>query len=299
MNLKQSDIGLLLALDALLDTCSVTQAAKALNLSQPAMSAQLARLRELLSDPLLVSSGRRLVPTTRAIALREPLRKLLGDLDALVAEGSPFDAATTTATFRLIGTDYVHSVVASGLAGRLAAEAPAARLALLPFDPSSIWRDLEDDAADVALVTGLTFPDARMRPGLEEDFLVVQRKSHPRGAGPLTLDALCTAEHILVSPVGGGFIGAIDRKLQEMGRSRRVACSIPGVLLAPAMVAGSDYRCVLPRRIVDQHCGMLDTIELPFPSPRFRVDLLWHPRRQNDFAHVWFRRHINEVMRDA
>jgi len=193
MDIRQSDLGLLVGLDALLETQSVTGAAKALNLSQPAMSAQLARLRALFEDPLLVASGRRLVPTSRAEALKEPLRQLLGDLDALIKEGRAFDAATTTTTFRLIGTDYVHGVVAPTLAITMAEAAPTSRLALLPFDPPAVWAAIEADTADAALITGMTFPDAKRRTGLDEDFLVIQRKGHSRGTGPLSLEAFCAA----------------------------------------------------------------------------------------------------------
>jgi len=298
MDLKQADIGLLVGLSALLETQSVTQAAQALNLSQPAMSAQLARLRDLFGDPLLVASGRRLVPTTRAEALKEPLRKLLGDLDALIKEGSAFDAATTTATFRLIGTDYVHGVVAPTLAKTLATAAPHSRLALLPLDPPTVWAALEADKADAALITGMTFADAKRRPGLDEDFLVIQRKGHLRGTGPLSLDAFCAVEHVLVSPEGGGFTGAIDRRLEAMGRRRRVACSVPGFFLVPALIASSDYLCVLPRRIATQHALSLDWAELPFTSPTFRIDLVWHPRRQHDPSHIWFRNSVVDAMQD-
>ncbi|MDX8355033.1 LysR family transcriptional regulator [Cognatiyoonia sp. IB215182] len=297
MDIKQADIGLLVGLQALLETQSVTRAAKALNLSQPAMSAQLARLRAMFGDPLLVSSGRRLVPTSRAEALRDPLQKLLGDMDALIKEGRTFDAATSKATFRLIGTDYVHGVIAPHIATKLASAAPRARLALLPFDPSSVWSALEEDRADAALITGMQLADAKMRAGLEEDFLVIQRKGHARGTGPMTLEAFCTAEHVLVSPQGGGFSGAIDARLKKMGRVRRVACSVPGFFLVPSLIAASDYLCVLPRRIATQYASSLDWFDLPFPSPRFQIDLLWHPRRQQDPAHVWFRQQVSNAMR--
>ncbi|MEO1092105.1 MAG: LysR family transcriptional regulator [Pseudomonadota bacterium] len=297
VDLRQTELGLLIALDALLEHASVTAAARQLGISQPAMSAQLARLRRLFGDPLLTPSGRRLIPTTRALALRAPLRQRLRDLDALVRESAHFDPRTTERTFRLIGTDYVQAVIAPRLVVALATTAPAARLALLPFDPPAVWRTLEDDVADAALVTGATPPDARVRTGLHEDFVAIQRPGHPRGSLALTLDAFCAAEHVLVSPEGGGFTGAADRVLENMGRSRRVACSVPSFLLAPALVAASDLVCLLPRRLAVLHHGQVERYELPFPSPRFTVDLVWHPRRQNDPAHIWFRRIVADIVR--
>lgn len=292
MDIKQADIGLLVGLQALLTAQSVTGAARLLNLSQPAMSAQLARLRAMFGDPLLVQSGRKLIPTSRAEALQEPLLALLGDLDALIKQGRTFDAASSTATFRLIGTDYVHGVIAPGLAGAMARAAPGTRLALLPFTPAEVWPALEKDGADAALITGMTFPDAKIRRGLEEDFVVIQRKSHPRGTGPMRLEAFSAAEHVLVSPAGGGFTGAVDVRLQDIGCERRVACSVPGFFMVPSLIAASDYLCVLPRRIATQYAATVDWFELPFASPRFQIDLLWHPRRQHDPAHIWFRQQV-------
>ncbi|MEM8813723.1 MAG: LysR family transcriptional regulator [Pseudomonadota bacterium] len=289
MDLKQTELGLLLALDALLEAEAVTPAARRLGISQPAMSAQLARLRALFNDPLLVPSGRRLVATTRALELKDPLRRLLAELDALVSESARFEPETTQTTFRLIGTDYVHTVLGPVLMDSIAKNAPQARLALLAFDPPAVWPALEEGRVDAALVTGVAPPDARIRTALSEDFMAVQRRGHPRGAGSLTLESFCAADHVLISPEGGGFVGAADHVLSEKGMSRRVACSLPSFLIAPAIIAASDLIGLLPRRLAERQRGQIDAFEMPFPSPRFTIDLIWHPRRQNDPAHRWFR----------
>lgn len=295
MDLKQSDVGLLIALDILLEENSVTAAAHRLGISQPAMSAQLARLRTLFNDPLLTASGRRLVPTARALEIRQPLRGLLADLDLLVRESSQFDPATADRTFRLIGTDYVHAVFSTQLLQTLAQEAPQTRLALLPFDPPAVWPQLEQDAADLAMVTGIAPPDARRRHGLTEQFTVIQRKGHPRGMAPFTLDTFCEVEHALISPEGGGFFGATDRVLAEYGRTRRIACSVPSFLLAPALVAGSDLVALIPARLAALYDGLVDRFDPPFSSPDFAVDVLWHPRRQADPAHIWLRSRVAQI----
>ena len=295
MDLKQSEIGLLIALDALLEEENVTAAARRLGITQPAMSAQLARLRALFGDPLLAASGRKLLPTARAIEIKAPLRILLADLDLLVRETAEFEPSTTERAFRIIGTDYVHAVFSSPLTEAMAKQAPLAKLALLPFDPPALWSQLEQDKADLALATGMNLPEARRRPGLTETFKVIQRKGHPRGAGPVTLDEFCAAEHLLVSPEGGGFIGAADKILAEMGRARRIACSAPSFLLAPALIARSDYLAVIPARLADLYSESVDNFDPPFKPPEFAVDLLWHPRRQKDPAHVWLRSLIADI----
>ncbi len=295
MDLKQSDIGLLIALDALLEEESVTDAARRLGISQPAMSAQLARLRSLFDDPLLSSSGRKLIPTVRALELKHPLRVLLAELDLLVRESAKFDPETTERTFSLIGTDFVHAVLSPALMKAFVEEAPKSRLALRAFDPPAVWQQLEQDDVDLALTTGMNLQEARQRPGLVEKFKVIQRKKHPRGMGPFTLDSFCAVEHILVSPEGGGFVGATDKVLAEKGRARRIVCSVPSFLLAPTLVAGSDLVALVPIRLAALHQDHVDQFDLPFPSPEFSVDLLWHPRRQNDPAHKWFRSLVARV----
>ncbi|MEM9009963.1 MAG: LysR family transcriptional regulator [Pseudomonadota bacterium] len=297
MDLKQSDIGLLLALDALLDTCSVTEAAARIGVSQPAMSAQLARLRTLFGDSLLVPSGRRMVPTPRALDLQPDLHALLRGMEGLVKAGRPFDPGATRETFALLATDYAHAVIGPGLLALLAEEAPGARLAFLPSAAAEVWPSLESTRADLALATGIRPPEARTRAGLAESFVTVVRKDHPEAAAMGSLDGLCAADHLLVSPQGGGFEGAIDKALAGLQRRRRVACSVASFLLAPALVASSNYACVLPRRIARLYEGALTASELPFPSPEFTVDLFWHPRRQDDPAHIWFRNQVLRVIR--
>lgn len=297
MDLKQADLGLLLALDALLDEEAVTPAAQRLGISQPAMSAQLARLRRLFDDPLLTPSGRRLVATSRAAALKAPLKAALGDLEALVREGARFDPATTTASFRVIGTDYVHSVMASPLAARLQARAPSARLALLPADPGRIWNALEEGTADAAVVAALDVPEAKSRTVLKETFLMIQRKDHPRGRAPPTLDEFCALDHVLVSPEGGGFSGAADVALARLDRRRRVAVSVPSFLLAPPLVAASDFVCLLPRRLAEAASDIVDVSTPPLETPGFSLRMMWHARRHRDPAHEWLRGEIASAFR--
>ena len=298
LDLKQGDIGLLLALDALLETCSVTKAAGQIGISQPAMSAQLARLRALFGDSLLVPSGRQMVLTARAMEIQDELHALLQKLDGLVKAGRPFDPAQTSATFKLLATDYAHAVIGVRLLARMAEQAPKARLALLPFFPAEVWPSLETNRADIALVTGIRPPEAHTSTGFSEDFVTVVRSGYPNTSNMTTLDGFCRAAHLLVSPQGGGFEGAVDKELAALHRRRRVACSVPSFLLAPALVAASDHACVLPRRIASAHGHGLKAVELPFPSPTFTIDLFWHPRRQNDPAHVWFRNLVLETARE-
>ncbi|WP_305984719.1 LysR family transcriptional regulator [Roseibium sp. MMSF_3544] len=299
MDIKQGDIGLLMALDALLEHESVSAAAAQLGISQPAMSAQLKRLRQLFNDPLLTPSGRRLVATSRARRLQTDLRRNLQDLDALVRENNAFDPATARNTFRLVGTDYVHALLGPKLEERMRRLAPNARLAFLAFEPKTLWMLLENDTVDLALATGMSLPDAMSRTALAEQFCVIMRRDHPLSGEELTLEAFCAARHVLVSPEGGGFVGAADKALARHGLKRQVSVSLPSFLLAPALVAQSDAFCLIPRRLAERYKDIVVSHRPPLNVPGFDVTMLWHPRRQNDPAHMWFRGEVGALTKSV
>ena len=296
MDIKQRDLGLLVALDALLEKESVSAAAEQLGISQPAMSSQLRRLRELFNDPLLTPSGRRLVATSLALGLKDGLREQLQGLDLLVRSKRSFDPATARTTFRIVATDYAQTILGPALARLMAKRAPNCRFAYLPFDPKTLWQRMVANEVDLAFVTGMKLQEARMRPGIEESFCVILRKGHPLSAGQMSLDDFCAAEHVLVSPEGGGFYGMTDRILGELGRRRNVSISVPSFLMAPSLVARTDCICMLPRRLAALYPEGLDIIEPPFEATTFKVDLLWHTRRQHDPSHVWFREQVAQVL---
>ncbi|MEO0910870.1 MAG: LysR family transcriptional regulator, partial [Pseudomonadota bacterium] len=155
MDIKQRDLGLLLALDALLEKQSVSAAAEELGISQPAMSSQLKRLRDLFNDPLLTQSGRRLVATSRALALKDDLRQQLQGMDALIRSNRSFDPNTSEVTFRIVSTDYAQAILGPALAELIADAAPNCRLAYLPFEPKTLWQRMVADEIDLAFVTGM------------------------------------------------------------------------------------------------------------------------------------------------
>ncbi len=299
MDIEPNDLKLLVTLDVLLSEGSVTAAARRLGVSQPALSAQLARLRNMFGDPLLVMSGRRMVPTTRAEALRTPLQRMLRDLEGVIRTAAAFDPTTSTQTFRVGGTDYVHAVMLQGFVGRLNKRAPGLRIALMAVEPDSVWQDLESGRTDAAVVTNMTsLPHAKSRRLRQEEFVLVQRKGHPRGNKAPDLDEFCALDHILVSPEGGGFVGAVDHALEKVGKTRRVAVSVPSFLLVAGLVSETDLVCVLPERLAQSETDRLDILPLRFAPEGFGLQLIWHPRRQHDSAHVWLRDELVRYLQD-
>lgn len=296
MSLQRIDLNLLVALDTLLAERHVTRAARRLGLSQPALSAQLRQLRELLSDPLLLPAGRGMVPTPRALELQQPLRRLLTEMNALIAAHQPFDPLSADDTFRIASTDGIQAALCVPLSQHLFQAAPGVRLALLPPDSGRLEDKMATGEIDLALLNPAILPGSLMsRRIYDETFLSLARPDHPLGDELQTLDGFCAAQHLLVSPAGGGFVGTVDETLAALGRKRRVALSITNFLLAPQFVAQSDLVATLPARLARRFPDRLTLFAPPFPLEGFAVHMAWHPRAQADPAHAWLRQQIVDL----
>jgi DNA-binding transcriptional LysR family regulator len=295
MDLSRADLSLILSLEALLAERNVSRAALRLGLSQPALSAQLARLRDMFGDPLLVATARGMVPTPRAEALQDPLHDLLERLRGLVVEQVPFDPATATTTFRIAASDFIHRALM--LPATLAAEAPNIRLSLRALDAHRAGQQLETGEIDLLIASErLTPQTARARKLFDEQLVFVQRPGHPRGTAPLTLDAFCSLNHILVSPEGGGFHGVADEVLARLGRTRRVVASLPSFLLVPSMIMNTDLVAMVPECLAMMLGAPLQVFPPPFEMPVFTIYASWHQRRQLDASHVWLRERVRAAI---
>jgi DNA-binding transcriptional LysR family regulator len=230
-----------------------------LNLSQPALSAQLRKLRDMFDDPLLVpaDSGRGMVPTARAIELAAPLHDALHTLRSLVESRTPFDPGTAQRVFRIAANDNAVVVIGLPLMQRIAAFAnPHLQVAFVRPDANLVAGQLEQGAVDLVIGSERMVPPiARARKLFDEHFLMVQRRNHPRGRGPLDLDAYCALRHVLVSTGGGSFHGLMDEHLQRLGRRRDVVASIEQFLLVPALLESSRSPDCAVGRYHDHPCA--------------------------------------------
>lgn len=285
IDIDHIDLNLLIALDALLAEGHVTRAARRMGRTQSATSHALSRLRELLGDPLLVRGSGGMVRTARAEALRAPLRRALDELGRVLSEGTAFDPATSRKTFVLACTDLLATALPS-LVAELAALAPHARLEISP--PS--------DAADIALAAAPSeAPGQRMRTLGEVSWVVLARRGHP----VRKLDAASWARfpHVQVR-VGNPGPSIVDRALGKVGLERTVGVVVPSFLLAPELVARSDYFFAAPRELVRELAARLDLAmhEPPLPIPNVPVAMIWHERHQSDPAHAWLRALVGRVL---
>lgn len=291
-NLKRLDLNLLLTLDVLLEEHSVTRAAARLHLSQPSVSVQLAKLRDLLGDPLLLPGPRGMRPTARAEALREPLREALETLSRAVAPELAFDPATAHHTWRIAASDYSESTVVLPMLNALRAAAPHTRLAVVEIAPSLLARQAEQGHIDLAFHTTENAPmGLRQRALFTERYVLAGRADHPRLKRRPTLAQFCALEHAIVSPSGGGFQAATDAALARVGMSRRVVLSVPHFLVLVALLEKTDLVAMIPARLV--HASKtLRVVAPPIEIPGYEMSMLWHERVHRDPAHRWLREFI-------
>lgn len=291
-NLRRLDLNLLVTLDVLLSEHNVTRAAERLNFSQPSVSVHLAKLRDVLGDPLLLPGPRGMRPTARAEALREPLRQALDALEHAVAPPRPFDPAEANHTWRVAAADYAESTILLPVLAGLRSVAPGTRLAVLELMPSRIARQAERAEIDLAFHTSEGAPEALHRRVLfKERYVLVGRAGHPRLKRRPTLAQFCALDHVIVSTDGGGFRGITDDVLAEVGMSRRVVLSVPHFLFLMSVLANTDLVAMLPARLV-RDSSVLRVVEPPVEIPGYEMAMLWHERSHRDPAHQWLRDYI-------
>lgn len=292
------DLNLAVVLHALLVERSVSRAARRVGLSQSATSHALARLREVLGDPLVIRTRHGVTPTPRAEAMLEPLGAALGTLERTLLAPPGFEAATAVRRFRVAATDYAELLLLPPLVGELARRAPGL----------DVWlRPMSDDAlvglrrGELDLVIGV-FGARELEPGLRSGALLtdrlvsVVRTGHPLTRGRLTPARFAAARHALVAPRGSPG-GPLDEALAARGLHRRIAVMLPHFVVAPHVVAGTDLVLTLAARLARTFVGLLPLriLEPPVPLPAVRLVMVWADRHDADPAHRWFRERLVEV----
>jgi len=297
-HLARFDLNLLRIFDAIFARGGVSAAARHLNLSQPAISHALAKLRDTFDDPLFVRQGNRLVPTPAARAIAGPVREALRGLDVALDAATSFDPARATREFR-IGVRLSGEMPRfSSLVARVRSAAPHVSLASVTFRRRDLVMTLANGDLDLALDVALPADDRLRSQHLgTEPIVVVARKGHPRVDGAIDLDTYLALEHIIATarPYGPGLE---DMALERMGLVRRVAVRCQHAITAWQIVASSDMLFALPR----SHAEVLDAmwpmqlVELPLPVERSGSYLYWHQAAQADPGLGWLRAIIVEEL---
>jgi DNA-binding transcriptional LysR family regulator len=300
IDLSRADLNLLVLFEAVLEERHVGRAAQRLNLTASAVSHGLGRLRRLLDDPLFLRAPHGVVPTDRALELADPIAEILARTRDVLASTAPFVAAASTRRFRVGAPDAVAVVLLGGLLTRLRDEAPGVDVALCQVLPrrrmrsfEAAWTDvldrLEGREFDIAVLP-LQEPPARFqaRTVYLEDFVTVARADHPYLASP-SLDGLCAERHMVVSQSGDPH-GFVDETLAGLGRSRRVALTVPNFLTGMAVLAETDLIAALPRRTATTYAARfgLACADLPFPVSPSVVQAIVPKAALADHGLAWF-----------
>lgn len=300
MNIGSLNLNLLLAFEALFVERNVSKAAKRVRLSQPATSNALARMRALFEDPLFVSQGREMVPTAMALHLANPVLEALSRIRAAIGDRDSFDPKTATNTFRIAATDYAEIVLVSRILRAMTREAPGVSLSIMRlgglFDiPQEKLRDGSLHFA-LGLFPQPVVPGARIASHIlfDDPWVCIAQKKHPQIKRKLTLATFLKIEHIRVSYGITERPGLIGEALASIGRSRKIAVTVPHLATVPALAARTDLLGMVPLRLAKEYARTLSLKIYPIPVsiPRAALALLWHETSQHDPAHIWLRETI-------
>lgn len=293
MRLRDLDLNLLVALDALLREAHVSRAAARLDMSQSSTSLALAKLRTLFNDPLLVKGRAGLVLTARARELAPRVEEALAHIDNLVNVSQSFDPAQARDTITMIVTDYIDFVMVPGLVKELSRQAPHVTLRVVGPNPTRLGEIFGGGAVDVSISYFPNPPASlRMRPLFQDRIVGIARKGHPFLQGPRDLDSFCAAGHVIIEPGEATmYNAAVDQRLETAGRSRRVVLSKPTFLGVPFIVEQTDLLSTMPEKVARGFTAFtsVELFEVPLPLEPFDVVLLWHDRTHTNPLQRWFR----------
>ncbi|HEX8413613.1 MAG TPA: LysR family transcriptional regulator, partial [Sphingomicrobium sp.] len=289
------DLNLLVTLDVLLAEGSVARAAQRLRLSPSAMSRALARLRETTGDPLLVRAGRGLVPTPRAIELRERVGQIVQEAESILRPAEKLDLAKLVRTFTLRSSEGFVENFGPDLIARVSDEAPGVRLRFVQ-KPDKDSAPLRDGVIDLetGVVEKTTAPELRVQALFRDRYVCAVRMGHPLSKGRMTPLRYAAGRHIVVSRDGLDK-GPIDEALLLLGLERKVVTIVGGFSTALALARSGNLIATVPERHTGKLRAGMHSFALPLSVPAFTVSLLWHPRLDADPAHRWLRGRVRDV----
>lgn len=291
------DIRSLRVLDGIFKTRSISRTAEQLELTQPAISMTLAKLRDHFQDRLFVRVGHEMTPTAQAEGMRIHVLSAIASLEAVLRYREAFDPRETSRHFRIALSDIGQITIMPRLLAAFRQQAPHAKLEIAELDPS-LPDQLAAGSIDLGVGLAPTMPDSFLQRTIyEEDFCVVARRDHPRIRGSLSLALLQSERHVLVLPsVSTQMI--IERTLQRQGISRTIELQLPNFLMLAKLVSESDLISIIPGRAGRALERDFDLQILPSPVtiPPYKVRQYWHDRQTGDGAHKWLRELVTQSL---
>ena len=287
--LRRLDLTVLLVFLGLMRHRKAVDVAAQMGLTQSAISHSIKRLRDIFDDPLFLRRPAGMEPTAVAIALEPKIRRAVETLSEALTTETQFDPKAEAGVIQIGAYDNEMATLVPGLLQRARAAAPGLRFAIRSLGRQAALAALEAGELDLALGFIWDLPDRfQADPIHEEGYAVVMRADHPLTGAKWGLEAFCAADHLIVSPTGD-LTGVVDQALEQIGRTRRVAASVPLFFPALATVASSDMIATLPGRLVAAHAARfgLVTRQPPLTIRPFTVAAIRHQRNAKSAKHDW------------
>ena len=305
MNPNRIDLNLLRVFDAILETRSVTVAASMLGLTQSAVSNQLARLRDAFDDPLFVRTSEGMMPTPRALAISDPIRRSLLAIRLCFEEQLGFDPATSDRTFKIFMSDVGQLVLLPRLVERISRVAPRVNIQTVSV-PASRTRDMALESGEIDLAAGYfeNFDGSfRQQMLFEEHYVGMVRQGHPTIRDSLSLETFLATPQLVYQPTGGGHglqESAVDQAFAAADMARRVAVRGAHSMGLAAIVSSTDLLVIVPSRLAAACREQAEVSILPVPItiPNFQVKQHWHERFHHDPGNRWLRGLMAELYQD-
>ena len=303
MNLSAIDLNLLHVLAVVLEERSATRAARRLHVTQSAVSNALARLRELLKDPLVLRQGRGLVPTPRALELQPRLSSAMKELEHLVEVDRAFDAAGCTREFTLACADNQQLSDLPRLARALERDMPRARLRVVSIDTLIATDGLATGEVDASIAPPEAHPGLPFEPLYVETPVAVLHRDHPFRGKVLTAEAFARIPQVSFNlALGRPGVGstATNRAFRASGLTHVPTLSVPSFAAAAMVVASTQRLGCMPRRVATVLADYLPLrlLELPVKGLSMQMALVWHARTEGDAASAFFRALVLRTLRE-
>lgn len=300
---RNINLHLLEHLKELVTQRNVTRAAQVAHIGQPAMSANLARLRTMLKDPLLVKTARGMEPTPYALELVKSIQLALDSLDAPQRMRSDFDIATVQRTARVISTEAVSRLFLPAFMVRVHREAPRLNLCWTSAEMRRAAEFLREGDVDLVVSSLRDIPpDYYSSPLYRQRACCIAAQGHPAIRGAVTVEQFLEFPHVVfgASPSSSSFVdNLVDKALAKLGHRRAIAMTVPSFLVSPPLVAASEMLAVVPERVATSGSEMhpVQVLALPFEIGTLDLAMYWHSRCHADPVHHWLRSLLRETAR--
>lgn len=301
MRLHEVDLNLLVVFNQLLIDKRVSTVAETLDLTQPAVSNALKRLRVLLQDDLFLRTSRGMEPTPLAQQLAEPVAYALGAIHSALNQQATFDPASSTRTFTLAVTDIGEIYFLPPLMEVMTKTAPHTRISTVRNTAVSLKEDMEAGRVDLAIGLIPTLQAGFFQRRLfKQRYVCMYRRNHPAAGQPMTLELFQSLDHVVVISAGTGH-GEVDTILDRAGIHRRVRVVVPHFIAVGHILHSTDLIATVPERFAMRCAGPYDLVYVPHPAPlpEIAIKLFWHARYHRDPANKWFRQLLFDHFSDG